>query len=318
MNKLPEARPRAIMRAMLKNGKPSHTVAVIEALIVNLIWASSFVLVKIGLNYAGALSLAGLRYFSAFLLLVPLLARDGKSARVIPRRWWIYLFLIGACAYLIGNGALFWGLQSIPATTGSLMLSLIPVPVFFMGIVWLKEKPTWLQTTGLAVALAGSALFFSPGLTAGDPLAVAIVAAGLIGFAFFGILGREVARDGHVDTLPLTAFPLAFGGGLLLFIALPLEGLPKFSWELGGIILWLALVNTAIAYLLYNHALQLLTALEMNVLNNLAPLVTAMLAWIFLGEVLQPIQLGGIIVVIVGVVLVQWRNGKSSEAHVGD
>jgi drug/metabolite transporter (DMT)-like permease len=175
-----------------------------------------------------------------------------------------------------------------------------------------------LQTTGLVVALAGSAIFFSPGLATGEPLAIAIVAAGLIGFAFFGILGREVARDGHVDTLPLTAFPLAFGGGLLLLVALPVEGLPKFSWELGGIILWLALVNTAIAYILYNHSLQLLTALEMNVLNNLAPLVTAMLAWIFLGEVLQPIQLGGILVVIVGVVLVQWRKNKSSEAHLGD
>ena len=153
--------------------------------------------------------------------------------------------------------------------------------------------------------LAGSVLFFSAGLQAGEPLGLGIVVVGLIGFLFFGILGREVAREQKVDTLSLTAIPLAFGGGLLLLVALPLEGLPTFSVTGYGIVLWLVVINTAFAYILYNHSLQVLTALEMNVMLNLSPLVTAVLAWLLLDERLSIVQIIGMISVIVGVVLVQ-------------
>lgn len=285
--------------------KPSRLVAVVEALIVNSIWASTFVLVKIGLYDLGPLTLAGLRYFGGFLLLLPLMTRNGQALQMWSPRVWIRLALIGICAYLIGNGALFWGLQYIPATTGSFILSLTPLLVLVMGIFWLKEIPTRRQMAGMGVAIIGSALFFSPGLRAGDPGAIMVVLLGLAGFALFGILGREVARERQMDTLSLTAIPLAFGGALLLLIALPMEGAPRFSLVGLMVVLWLAVINTALAYLLYNHSLQVLTAFEMNVLMNLAPLATAALAWMFLSETIAPIQVVGMIIVIFGVVLVE-------------
>jgi drug/metabolite transporter (DMT)-like permease len=49
-------------------------------------------------------------------------------------------------------------------------------------------------------------------------------------------------------------------------------------------VLWLAAVNTALGYILYNHALQVLTAFEMNVMLNLSPLWTALMAWFLLSE----------------------------------
>ena len=293
------------------NSKPSRLGAIAEALVVNLIWASTFVLVKLGLGSgSGPLTLAGLRYFSGFLLLLPFLTRNGNGLRSLPIRLWIRLCVIGLCAFTLGNGALFWGLQYIPATTGSLILSLIPLPVLVLGVFWLKEIPTISQMGGIAVALSGSVLFFSPGLSAGDPLGIGIAAAGLIGFAFFGILGREVARDRQVDTLSLTAIPLAFGGGVLLILAFVVEGLPRISGFGWLIVFWLALINTAFAYILYNHSLQVLTALEMNMLNNLAPLLTAAMAGVFLGERLDSIQVIGMITVIIGVALVEWRGRK--------
>ncbi|MBI4772386.1 MAG: DMT family transporter [Chloroflexi bacterium] len=110
-----------------------------------------------------------------------------------------------------------------------------------------------------------------------------------------------------MGTLPLTAIPLAFGGGLLLLAGLAIEGpsrLPAGTW---GLVLWLAVVNTALAYLLYNHALQVLTALEMNVMLNLTPLGTAALAWWLLQERPAVVQLAGIVAVIGGVLMVQMK-----------
>lgn len=141
-------------------------------------------------------------------------------------------------------------------------------------------------------------------------MGIAIVAVGLVGNAAYGMLGQEVAKTKQVDTLALTAIPLAFGGGMLLPIALSIEGVPRFSTIGWGIVLWLAMVNTACVYLLYNHALCVLAAFELSVILNLTPLVTALLAWLFLGERLSLIQLIGMVTVIGGVVLVQW--GKQS------
>lgn len=280
---------------------------------VCIIWASGFVVVKIALSFVKPLTLSGVRYFGGFLLLLPLMALRGELKRdPAPGHWW-HLLVIGLCAYTIGNGTLFWGLQFLSATTGSFLLTLIPIPVLFLGILRLKEIPSRWQFVGLLVALAGGALFFSPGLHADELLAVGVVGVGLLAFGVFGVVGREVARSGQVKALTLTAIPLGLGGGIGLLVAGVIEGLPNSGWPLGELgitgwvsILWLVVINTALAYWLYNHALQSLTALEMNVLLNLSPLVTAIVAAMLLHEQVSPVQLMGMVVLILGVSTVQW------------
>ena len=170
---------------------------------------------------------------------------------------------------------------------------------------WLKEIPTRWQAFGVIVSLFGSALFFSSGLQSSESLGILIVFIGQAGFMLFGILGREIAKAKQLDTLTLTTIPLAIGGGFLLLIAFPLEGMPLVSTKSMGIVLLLAVVNTALAYILYNHSLQILTALEMNVMLNLTPLGTALLAWWLLSERLDFAQMIGMVVMIVGVIFVQ-------------
>ncbi|OGK84827.1 MAG: hypothetical protein A2X52_06815 [Candidatus Rokubacteria bacterium GWC2_70_16] len=81
-------------------------------------------IIKVGLAHMPPLTLAGLRYFAAFLLLLPAMALNGGLARnPAPGHWW-QLFLMGLCAYPLSNGALFWGLQYVPATTGAFLFSL--------------------------------------------------------------------------------------------------------------------------------------------------------------------------------------------------
>jgi drug/metabolite transporter (DMT)-like permease len=121
---------------------PSRLVAIISGMTAVGIWATSFVLVKMGLAYTGPFTLDGLRYFLAFLLLLPWLARR-TPMRVLPAPVWWRLFLIGVTVYAIGNGALFLGLMYVPATTASLVVSLSLLLILLMGIFWLQEIPTW-------------------------------------------------------------------------------------------------------------------------------------------------------------------------------
>jgi drug/metabolite transporter (DMT)-like permease len=280
-------------------------IALGESLLVTLIWASTFVVVKIGLETLGPLTIAGLRYSLGAVVLLPFLIKRQSLKTPISEELWLRLILIGVSAYTIGNGALFWGLKYVPATTGSFLMSLIPLLVLAGGALLLREIPTRWQIFGVLLSLFGSVLFFSSGMSPGEPKGIVIVGVGLIGFLAFSLLGRGIARDGKLDTLTLTALPLAIGGILSMLLALIVEGIPQFTPKSILIVLFLAVVNTSLGYLLYNHSLRELTALEMNMVLNLSPIFTALLSWVLLGETLSMVQILGMMVVIVGVIFVQ-------------
>ena len=105
----------------------NRTLAIIEALVATIIWASSFILVKVGLRGMEPFTLAGLRYFLGFLILLPLVARGGAPALALPGRTWLLLAAIGLSAYTVGNGALFWSLEYVSATTSSFLVGLNPL-----------------------------------------------------------------------------------------------------------------------------------------------------------------------------------------------
>ncbi|MGB2983846.1 MAG: EamA family transporter [Candidatus Bipolaricaulia bacterium] len=304
-------------RTLTPHDGARHFVAILETLACALIWGSSFVAVKVALRYTGPFTIAGLRYFIAFLMLLPWVLLRTPRPLAVVRQHGIRFALMGLTQYTIGNGALFYALRTISATTGSLALCLIPIPVLLLAIVRLKERPRLFLIIGMAGAIGGGILFLSRGMeVAGNALAWGALLVSTVSFSVYPVLGREVARDRSVSTLPLTAIPLGIGGGVLLVIAAALEGIPAMPLHAWGIILGLATVNTLLAYLLFNHSLQRLQAVEANVMLNLSPVGTALIAWGALGERLLPIQIAAMLVVVAGATLVQWRRKPASGGEV--
>lgn len=290
--------------------KSSYPLAIAEALLVNLIWSSSFIIVKIALSDFGPLTIGGLRYFIGAIILLPFMLRE-KSAPISGKIWG-RLLLLGISQYAIANVAIFWSLKYLPATTVSFLMGTITLSTLIVGIFLLKEIPSKMQTIGILVTLCGGALFFAKGLQAGEMIGLIIFGVGVIGFTIFGILGRQLARQRTVSTLKLTAIPLALGGAITLLVAIPLEGIPSAPPTTWGLILFLAVVNTAIGYALYNHALQVLPAFQMNIALSLTPVWTAIFGFFLLDERLLPLQMIGIGVVIAGVILVQMRKNTNT------
>lgn len=290
--------------------KPSYPLAIGEALLVNLIWASSFIIVKMALEDFGPITIGGLRYLIGALILFPFMLRE-KSAPLSGKIWG-WLLLLGLSQYTVANVAIFWSLKYLPATTVSFLMGTITISTLLVGIFFLKEIPSKMQTIGILVTLSGGALYFAKGLHAGETLGLILFGIGLIGFTLFGILGRKFAKAGIVSTLRLTTIPLALGGVITLLIAIPLEGLPSAPLSSWGLILILAVLNTATAYLLYNHALQILTAFQMNIALSLTPVWTAIFGFFLLDERLKTLQIFGIAVLVAGVMLVQVKKKSSS------
>jgi drug/metabolite transporter (DMT)-like permease len=168
--------------------KHVRLLAIAEALLLALILGSTLVVSRLALNVLGPLTLTAFRYFFAFLVLVPFMPQRNLFGRWTLRTW-LLLLLIGVSFYVVGNGALIVGLRFLSATTDALLLNLVPLLVLVAGVIWLKEMPTHLQLAGVVIGVLGGVLFFSPGLSAGEPLGLAIVTVGLLGNAAYGLLG---------------------------------------------------------------------------------------------------------------------------------
>lgn len=296
--------------------QPNHLTAILQALFVTFLWSTSWVLIKHGLQDLPALTFAGLRYALAALVLWALLLVDHRkraALRELPRATWLKLLGLGVVMYALTQGAQFMALAGLPAQTVTLTLSLTPLLVAFFGTFVLSEPLTPRQWSGVALVAAGVALYFLPlaGLT-GTITGWIAVAVGLISNAGSSLYGRSVNRGGQLDPLVVTSVSMGFGAILLLTAGAATQGLPPLSLQSWGIVAWLALVNTAFAFTLWNVTLRRLTAVESSLINNTMLVQIAVLAYLFLGEPLGWKQVCAFALVLIGTVVVQLKRRPSN------
>ena len=102
---------------------------------------------------------------------------------------------------------------------------------------------------------------------------------------------------------------MGIGGFLLLIIGVTTKGFCSLNLVQWLIVGWLAVVNTAVAFTLWNNTLKTLTAVESSIINNTMLPQIAILAWLFLDEPLNSRQILGIVLVGTGTLIVQlWRH----------
>jgi drug/metabolite transporter (DMT)-like permease len=294
---------------LFKSASP-RLIAAGQALLVTFLWSTSFILIKIGLQDLPALTFAGLRYTLAFVCLLPL-ALQSKNRRQftsLSRRDWSGLLALGVLFYALTQGSQFLGLAYLPAATVSLLLNFTSVIVAFMGIAFLNEVPTWLQWGGMGLFVTGLLVYFYPiQIPQAQAVGFIAVTVGVIANAASAILGRAVNRSGRISPLIVTTASMGIGAILMLAMGIVLEGLPVLSLMNWAIVAWLALVNTAFAFTLWNHTLRTLGAMESSIINGIMLIQIALLAWIFLGEKLTPQAILGMLLGALGALAVQLR-----------
>ncbi|MDP8903787.1 MAG: DMT family transporter [Chloroflexota bacterium] len=303
----------------------SRRVALGVAMLVTFLWSTSWVLIKLGLDELelGPLSFAGLRYVLGALILLPLALPALHRAEPWRggRRLLGNVVVLGLLVYSLTQGAQFAALAFLPAVAVALVLSTTPLLVALLSR---RDEPaSRLQAVGVGALVVGAALYFAPfELGDGGALGLAIALVGMVGNALAALLGRRLARDSAEQlggVLSLTALSMLVGSLVLLGSGLIVEGLPSLAPEAWLIVGWLAVVNTALAFTLWNQTLRTLTAVESSVMNNLMLVQIAILAWVFLGEALTIVEIAGLGLAFAGILTVQlapWLRSRRMAADL--
>ena len=259
--------------------------AILQALFVTFLWSTSWVLIKHTLDEIPPLTFAGLRYTIAFIILLPGLRKHATDVRALPRRDWGRLAALGLLFYTFTQGGQFLTLNHLEAVTFSLLLNFTSVLVALFGIVALREVPSRLQWGGIAIFIVGVLVYFFPASrSGGEALGFALAGITVCANAGAALLGRSILRDNRIPPLVVTVVSMGVGAVVLLGAGLVLQGLPPLTSSGWTVVVWLAAVNTALAFALWNRTLRILSAVESSMINNTMLIQIAVLAWLFLGE----------------------------------
>jgi drug/metabolite transporter (DMT)-like permease len=293
----------------------SRLKAILLAFFVTVLWSTSWVLIKIGLrNNLPPITFAGLRYTLAFLCLIPFVLFSNSQRtnlkQLTPRKWG-QLALLGLVSYTITQGSLFMALAALPANTVSLLLNLTSIFVGIAGIFLLKEIPSWLQWIGIGLVTFGVGIYFLPiNLPKAQMVGVGIGLFCMLMNVVSSLFSREVNRTATLSPLLVTFISMGVGSITMLFTGLAIQGPGTLSTRDWQIIIYLAIVNTALAFTLWNKSLQVLTAVESSILNSLMMPQIVVLAYIFLKEGLSIKDITGLAMVGLGTIIVQLKPSK--------
>jgi drug/metabolite transporter (DMT)-like permease len=209
--------------------------------------------------------------------------------------------LTGVAVFIAGfNLALEYG----SAVQGSLIFAFGPAAVAIAAVLALKERVSRRRAIGILLSVGGVALVAAGGeadTTSPNPVLGAIcMLAAVVAWAIYTVVAKRLA---DADQIIVTACISAIATLMLApFAAMELlqQPLAMPSAEAWLSIIYMGVIASALAYLLYNLALRVLDASLVGALSNLDPIVGVITSVLFLGESLGGQQVFGGLVALVG------------------
>jgi len=284
-------------------------MALLMGLLVTFLWSTSYVLVKIGLHEVPPLTFAAYRYMIASTALFILTVFTGGLRATTPLGLPKLVFL-GLTGYSVAQGLQYLGLYYLPAVSVTFLLNFTPIWVLLLTRIVFHEFPVPYQFGGMLLTLLGAYLFFRDPLSGLELRGLVLTLLSGLGWATYMVSISVFLKRDNFRSLTLTSFSMFFGALPLLALALLIEGPMEISLSKWAIIVWLSLVNTAFAFVLWNHVLKKIRAFELSILQNTMLIQIGLLAFTFLGEDLTAIKIMAMAIVFIGVLVVQMVKPK--------
>ncbi|HEX5835160.1 MAG TPA: EamA family transporter [Pyrinomonadaceae bacterium] len=274
-------------------------------LILCVIWGSTWLFIKLGLENLPPITFAGIRFVIACAILYLLIRARGI---VLPdnRRDWGLLALTGVLSFSFNYGLVFWGEQYISSGLAAVLQATLPAFGLVIAHFHLPgERMTWSKIFGVVLGFFGVAVVFSNQLAiAGGKALAGSVALVLSAFfaAYSNVLVKAYGRK--LEPAVLSGGQMFFGLIPLLLIGIPLEGNPfRFNWTPMALValLYLAVVGSVIAFMLYYWLVQHMEVTKTMLISLVTPVVAVVLGMVVLGEDLSWRTIAGGIMIMVGV-----------------
>lgn len=290
------------------------TSALLTLLGLAVIWGSAFPMIKLGLEGFSAPHLTLLRHLVASVAFaIFILARPGRK---LPRKEDLGQFmLLGALGYFIYHLALNYGEMHVSAGAASLIIATAPVLTAIVASFMLADRLPPLGWFGSILAFSGVCLIVVGDGELGFNAYALLILGAAVATAFFAVLQkRMLARYPAVE---VAAFA-NWSGTLPMLVFAP--GLPQAVAEAPTSAVLATIYNgifpSAVAYTLFALAMTRMPVTVVTAFLYMVPVFALGASWLLIGEVPTLLMLGGGLVAILGIVIVNLAKQRRSTVGV--
>jgi drug/metabolite transporter (DMT)-like permease len=272
--------------------------------------AIAFPVAKLGLNQIDPLSYAFFRFVLATVVYVPVLLFL-RQRKIIPFRDHIRIFIIGLILIPVNQVVFLIGQSMTSASHSSLLFATVPIFIYILAIVFLKERITFRRSLGIIVAAAGAYIILAGGArkTGGESLTGdLLVLIAVVAWAAATIMAKSMAQT--YGAFRVTGLALVYGSILYL----PFGAYKVIGGYYGNVsivgwssVFYMGIVVSVLAYFLWYWVLKYMEASRLAVIQNIQPVIASAVAVLTLGETIGDTFLIGGAVALGGIILTEIR-----------
>ena len=285
------------------------------AALLCLVWGSTWLGIKIGLEDSPPFLSAGFRFVLSCAVLFTLIHWK-KLPLATSFKDWKNIIIPGLFAYFFSYGLVYWGEQHINSGLAAVLFSTLPFWVaIFAHLLLPNEKLNRVKLASLVIGFSGILLIFWDNLRISSSGQTVLGMLALLGSgASAAYAGVRTKRDlHHVDPIVIAAQQMLVGMVLLLLAGFAVEDLHTFkiTQKSIGALLYLAIFGSALAFSVYFYLLKTTDATKLSLIAFVTPIVALILGWLIMDEKVTRHLLLGAGLVIVGIVLlVFWGKAE--------
>ena len=302
------------------------SLAYLAIIVTTVLWSSSLIFAKLIFAEVGPIVFVALRYTLAcpFLLVVTLQHKRKQTITDVKNNWKI-LLVAGLSGPFISQILQYIGLEMTTASDALLLLNLTPIFAVILAAPVLNEKLTSEKIVGLVLATIGAMLIVmntTPEFATFDLwrlLGDLLVIVSTFFFAVNGIAGKIAIKS--VDAVSTTFYSTLFAIPFIWISATLLDDvtvLLTMSVQAWLVVMWVAIVNTVIAFVLYYESMKHIEASLVQIMFNLIAVWGVLMSVFVLSETVTYFQILGGTVTVIGVVIAQLAQArrKNNEDHL--
>ncbi len=295
------------------NQSAKNPKAYLGLILMTIIVGFSFIFLKIGLRYAGAMDLMAHRFTAAAISLVIMwLFGFIRIPRFSLKKAKSLVFLSIFYPLLFFTLQTF-GMEHSTASEAGIIFATVPVITLLAARIFLKEKTTILQKTGIALSIAGILFIIYnsgnlPGSTTLKGLLLLLLS--VFSVVTYYVLGKKISVNFSAMEITVWMTFLAFlvfnGWSVVSHIQSNTLGqffTPLLQKEFLWAVLYLGVLSSMLTAFLTNFALTQIPASQIAVFNNLSPVIAIAGGILILGETLFAYHIIGGLLVLAGVAM---------------
>jgi drug/metabolite transporter (DMT)-like permease len=276
--------------------------------VLAILWGVSFFFSKVALAELPPMTLVLGRFGLAALALL-LAARAGGHRMPRSPRVWAGFLVLGALNSFIPFGLIAWGQVQLTSGLASILNATTPLFTALVAHAWGDERLTRSRLAGVLVGFAGVCVLIGPGALQSlgvHTLAELAIVGAAVSYGFAGTYGRRFRA------LP-PVVPVAGMMTTAAALALPIALVVDRPWTLSvgaqtwGALLGLALLSTALGFVLYFRLLATAGATNVMLVTLLMPIVALLLGALLLGEAVTAMALAGMALIFAGLLAIDGR-----------